>query len=94
MDIERFIRGEIEDDPILIPKSGSIFKAAKGDEVDKAIENILNRINAILPFIRLNCKDHVYLIGTKKKLVILKDRVCMVRIGGGFEKLEEYIAKH
>ena len=27
-------------------------------------------------------------------MIVIKNSTCMVRVGGGFERLEEYIAKH
>ena len=35
-----------------------------------------------------------YLIGTESKLVSIRGSSCMVRVGGGYEKLEVYIAKN
>lgn len=56
------------------------------------MEAILNRFNYSLPVIRI--ANGKYLIGTETKMVMLKNSTCMVRVGGGFEKLEEYIARN
>ena len=34
------------------------------------------------------------MIGTESKLVSIRGSSCMVRVGGGYEKLEVYIAKN
>ena len=34
-----------------------------------------------------------YLIGTDSKQVLIKNTTCVVRVGGGFQNLEEYITR-
>ena len=64
----------------------------KGDDVDSAFAALVNSLNFNLPLIRLG--PGRYLIGTEVKMIVIKNSTCMVRVGGGFERLEEYIAKH
>jgi hypothetical protein len=35
-----------------------------------------------------------YLLGTEVKSVIIKGTTCVVRIGGGFESMADYINRH
>ncbi len=56
------------------------------------MEVILNRFNVSLPVIRI--ANGKYLIGTESKMVMLKNSTCMVRVGGGFERMEDYIARN
>ena len=35
-----------------------------------------------------------YLIGTDYKMLMIKNETCMVRVGGGWERLEEYILRN
>lgn len=77
----------------LMARKISVYKPAKGDQVDEAMAQILNRLDLnSIPVIRIS--NGKYLIGTESKMVVLKNSSCMVRVGGGFEKMEEYISKH
>ena len=44
---------------------------------------------AHLPFIKL--KDGQYMIGTEKKTVMVRSNTLMIRVGGGYATLEEYL---
>ena len=67
------------------------YKSVKGDLIDQAISKLINKHGFTLPIIRIT--QGRYLLGTESKAVLLKGNVCMVRVGGGFEKLEEYIGR-
>jgi len=56
------------------------------------MEMVLNKFNFNLPVIRIT--DGKYLIGTETKMVMLRNSTCMVRVGGGFERMEDYIARN
>ena len=45
-----------------------------------------------MPIIRI--KGGNYLLGTESKPVVIKGTTCVVRIGGGFENLLEYIKRY
>jgi hypothetical protein len=79
------------DDPTL-KRNRSVYKAIKGDQVDEALEALINKYNVALPVIRI--ANGKYLIGTESKMVMLKNSTCMVRVGGGFERMEEYIERN
>jgi len=49
-------------------------------------------LNYQLPVIRISAGK--YLIGTGSSLVSIKGNSCMVRVGGGWEKLETFIARN
>lgn len=78
-------------EPVL-KKKVSVYKSVKGDQVDEAMEILINRFNVNLPVIRIG--DGKYLIGTEQKMVVLRNSTCMVRVGGGFERMEDYIARN
>lgn len=42
-----------------------------------------------MPIIRVAAGK--YLIGTDLKMLMIKGTICMVRVGGGWERLEDYI---
>ena len=81
----------VVDEPLL-KKKVSVYKSVKGDQVDEAMEILINRFNVNLPVIRIG--NGKYLIGTEQKMVVLKNSTCMVRVGGGFERMEEYIQRN
>ena len=64
----------------------STYKSVKGDDVDSAFASLVNSLNFNLPLIRLG--PGRYLIGTEVKMIVIKNSTCMVRVGGGFERLE------
>ena len=68
------------------------FVAVKGDAVDKVVEEVVFKKNIEVPIVRL--APGQYLIGTEKKMLIIKGESCMVRVGGGFEKLDEYLVRN
>eukprot|EP00347_Sterkiella_histriomuscorum_P017933 403347426 len=68
------------------------YKAVKGDAVDKFVEDIVFKRNIECPIVRIAASK--YLIGTETKMLIIKGDSCMVRVGGGFEKLDEYLVRN
>lgn len=76
----------------LIKSKTIVYKAAKGDEVDEAMAKIINSHGVQLPIIRMY--GGKYLIGTESKIAIIKGTSCVVRVGGGFQNMEEYIMRH
>lgn len=73
-----------------IPKKE--YKAAKGDKVDEALARIINSNDVQLPIYRI--AEGKYLIGTESKMCLIKGTSCVVRVGGGFQKLEEYLKRN
>lgn len=53
---------------------------------------IINSQGVQLPIIRMY--GGKYLIGTESKIAIIKGTSCVVRVGGGFQNMEEYIKRH
>jgi ATP-dependent protease Clp ATPase subunit len=72
-------------------KRRTVYKAVKGDQVDEALEKIINAHNVALPVIRI--RTGKYLIGTDAKMAEIRGSTCMVRVGGGYQKLDEYIER-
>lgn len=68
------------------------YQSIKGDEIDEAMARIVNNLNIKLPIIRIG--NGKYLIGTESKIAVIKGNSCVVRIGGGFQNMEEYIVRH
>ena len=69
------------------------YKSVKGDSVDEAIASMFNIQKLVhLPIYRIS--QGKYLIGTDTKLVQFRGEQVMVRVGGGWEKVDEYIARN
>lgn len=68
------------------------YKAVKGDAVDKVVEEVVFKKNIECPIVRIS--QGKYLIGTESKMLIIKGDSCMVRVGGGFERLDDYLVRN
>ena len=75
---------------IVIPKKQ--YKAAKGDKIDAVIAKIINKGSVHMPIYRIG--DGKYLIGTESRMCLIKNESCVVRVGGGFLSLEEYLTRY
>ena len=60
--------------------------------MDKKLEMYLNNNAIQVPFKRLESQQ--YLFGTKKINVVIRNGVLMVRVGGGFMSIQEFVDKH
>eukprot|EP00347_Sterkiella_histriomuscorum_P021082 403335328 len=69
-----------------------IYRAVKGDIVDEIVQKIIFDMKCELPIIRV--LPGRYLIGTDLKMLMIKGNICMVRVGGGWERLDEYIIRN
>jgi len=62
------------------------YKTIRGDAVDEVVGSLITKQDVKVPIIRMQAGK--YLIGTESKLLIIKGQSVMVRIGGGFERLD------
>lgn len=69
-----------------------VFKGSKKDELDQAINKALSKIHVKVPFMRI--KKSKYLIGSTSCMARITNNYVMLRVGGGWEKLESYILRH
>lgn len=60
--------------------------------MDEIVGRMVFEMDVQLPIIRII--QGRYLIGTEYKMLMIKNETCMVRVGGGWEKLEEYILRN
>lgn len=68
------------------------YKATSNDDIDQAMAKIINTNGIRLPIIRMG--GGKYLIGTDSRMVMIKNTTCVVRVGGGFENLEDFISRN
>lgn len=68
------------------------FKAVKGDIVDRLFQNYLKERGIDLPITRLG--GGFYMFGTKKIYAKIMNGKLLVRVGGGFMGIDEFIHTH
>lgn len=71
------------------PSDKPVYKAAAGDEVDKMLSDVLNRMGINIPIKRLG--GGYYMFGTKKIYCKIINGKLVVRVGGGYMGIEEFI---
>ena len=67
------------------------FRPRKGNQVDQNIENIIQAYDVRIPIVQDTKNDKMYLIGTQKLPCNLRQDNVLVRVGGGSDKLDDYI---
>lgn len=96
---ERIMKGGFTDEEIdqqcdeLFRDTPIRFKPRKGNQVDQNIENIIQAYDVRIPIVQDTKNDKMYLIGTQKLPCNLRQDNVLVRVGGGSDKLDDYI-KH
>jgi len=68
------------------------FKARKGSKIDKAISVIMESNNFTVPVV--NIRDNLFLIGPNRVNTDFKYESVLVKVGGGSQKMEEYLNKN
>ena len=77
------------------------YEALKGNEIDQIIAQKIDDLDVRVPIIRLETvieeggsQRNKYLFGTKIILVRVHKRELMVRVGGGYVKIAEFVIKY
>lgn len=68
------------------------FKPRRDNSLDKAIAKIINDYNITIPIVFI--RGSLYLVGTNRVNLIMKREFVLVRAGGGYIKLYEYIPQN
>lgn len=68
------------------------FKPRKDNEMDEMIDFFIKSHEITIPILWI--KDSLYLIGSSRLNVQLKNDQLILKVGGGYEKFDEYIPKH
>ena len=68
------------------------YKAVDDDMIDKMLENFVKEHRVKVPINRID--QSKYLFGTKLINAQIINGVLMVRVGGGFMNMEEFVDKH
>jgi hypothetical protein len=70
-------------------KEVKVYKPVKGDAIDEMFANALQRAQCNLPIKRLNAGK--YLFGTKQILAKIINGKLVIRVGGGYMSVDEFI---
>lgn len=89
-DISQVEKSPLQESPVREFKR--VYKVVKGDVLDEVVQKIIFDLRCEMPIIRV--RPGSYLIGTDLKMLMIKGTVCMVRVGGGWEPLHEYILRN
>lgn len=65
------------------------FKPRRGNELDEKVAEQLQLLETKIPVLWI--KADLYLIGCKKFNLSIKRDLLLIKVGGGFEKFEEYV---
>ena len=66
------------------------FTLPKGDNLDNMISNYINQVNCPVPIRKIG--NGFYLFGTKKIYAKILNGKLVIRVGGGYMIIEEFIA--
>lgn len=72
--------------------AASLYNAIKGDLVDELLAKYINLTSCPVPIKRLG--NGYYLFGTKKIFAKIMNGKLVIRVGGGFMVIEEFIAAY
>jgi len=66
-----------------------LYRAVKGDIVDELFADYINRLNCPVPIKRLG--NNYYTFGTKKIFAKIINGKLVIRVGGGYMGIEEFM---
>lgn len=69
-----------------------VYQAPKGDVLDQMLNHYLNQANCPVPIRKLG--NGFYLFGTKKIFAKILNGKLVIRVGGGYMIIEEFIATY
>jgi len=69
-----------------------VFSAPKGDVLDQMLSQYIQHANCPVPIRKLG--NGFYLFGTKKIYAKIMNGKLVIRVGGGFMIIEEFIATY
>lgn len=71
-------------------KPRKLYKAVKGDVVDELFAEYINKIKCPVPIKRLG--NNYYTFGTKKVYAKVINGKLVIRVGGGYMDVEEFMS--
>jgi len=86
--LEAEIRGLLNQKPAL----PQIYVPVKGDEIDEKLAEYINANGTLVPWVRLSKGNYTY--GTKRVGLKYMREHLIVRVGGGYMEIEEFVANY
>jgi len=77
---------------LLLNKRKMIYVPVKGDEIDERLADYINTNGTLVPWTRLSKGNYTY--GTKKVGLKYMREHLIVRVGGGYMEIEEFVANY
>ena len=78
-----------EPPPKVEPRIKELYRPIKGDLVDELLAKYVNQVQCMVPIKRMG--DGNYLFGTRKIYAKIMNGKLVIRVGGGFMIIEEFI---
>ena len=69
-------------------------KQKNKDQLDGEVQKLMEKVQSTVQLVRLRSGTYLIKGTTKKIFVRILNSIIMVRVGGGWQKLEEWLAKH
>lgn len=76
----------------LFKETPIMFTPRKNNRMDEMIAQYIEELDIRIPIIPI--KDKLYLIGSNRVSCSFKDDQLILRVGGGYEKFEDYVPKN
>ena len=68
------------------------YRAVKGDPVDRLLADFINSFGCPVPITRIG--GGFYMFGTRKIYAKIINGKLVIRVGGGYMNIEEFVAHH
>ena len=69
-----------------------LFKPKKSSRLEKNIQKLIKHLNVRIPIIYI--EKNKYLLGSNRCTFSLKRDEVLIRVGGGYERFEKYLASN
>ena len=69
-----------------------IFTPRKNNKMDDRIHHLMEELDVRIPIVPI--KDRLYLIGSNRVTCSLKNENLILRVGGGFQRFEDYVPEN
>ena len=82
----------ITDVPVAVPKPFAGYRPTSGDTLDELLAQYIAKTGCKVPIKRLG--DGYYLFGTRKIFAKILNGKLVIRVGGGYMVIEEFISTY
>ena len=89
---EKHLQMKIRKEFYSTEKPPILFRPNKNSQLDFNINRLMKQLDVRVPI--LHIEKNMYLIGSKRCNCSLKGDTVLVRVGGGYERFEKYVASN